>query len=149
MTSKLAAMVLGWLVLEYLCPSLTFCHIGMFCDNTSAVAWTKKMRTSKSIPAARLLRFLALRQRTRQTSSLLPLYIVGKDNEMADVPSRAFNDGKFAEVQQSLTNYFNLHFPLPQNASWKEFKVPESISLPVISCLRGEQLPMEQLCRIK
>ena len=146
---ELAAMVLGWLVLEYLCPSLAFCHIGMFCDNTSAVSWATKMRTSKSIPAARLLRFLALRQRTRQTSSLLPLYIVGDDNEMADVPSRAFNDGKFAEVQKSLTNYFNTHFPLPQNGSWTEFKVPESISSPVISCLRGEQLPMEQLTRLK
>ena len=147
---ELAAMVLGWLLLECLCPSITFCHIGMFCDNTSAVAWTKKMRTSKSIPAARLLRFLALRQCTRQTSSLLPLYIVGKDKEMADVPSRAFNDGKFAEAQQSLSsNYFNLHFPLPQNNSWTEFRVPESISSPVISCLRGEQLPMEQLIRLK
>jgi len=146
---EVVAMVLGWLVLEYLCPLLTFCHIGMFCDNTSAMAWTKKMRSSKSIPAARLLRFLALRQQTRQTSSLLPLYIIGKDNEMADVPSRASNDGKFAEVQQSLANYFNLHFPLPQNASWTEFKVPENISSPVLSCLRGEQLPMEQLCRIK
>ena len=146
---ELAAMVLGWLVLEYLCSSLEFCHIGMFCDNTSAVSWATKMRTSKSIPAARLLRFLALRQRTRQTSSLLPLYIVGDDNEMADVPSRAFNDGKFAEVQKSLTNYFNAHFPLPQNGSWTEFKVPESISSPVISCLRGEQLPMEQLTRLK
>ena len=111
-------MVLGWLILEYLCPSLTFFHIGMFCDNTSAVAWTKKMRTSKSIPAARLLRFLALRQCTRQISSLLPLYIIGDDNEMADVLSRAFTDGKIAEVQQSLTKYFNLYFPLPQNASW-------------------------------
>jgi len=61
--------------------------------------------------------------------------IVGEDKEMADVPSRAFNDGKFAEVQKRLTNYFNIHFPLPQNGSWTKFKVPESISSLVIFCL--------------
>ena len=146
---ELAAMVMGWLVLEYLCSSLKFCHVGTFCDNTSAVSWATKMRTSKSIAAARLLRFLSLRQRTRQASSILPLYIIGDDNEMADVPSRAFNDGKFAEVHSDLISYFNTHFPLPQNASWKEFQVPKSLSAPVISCLRGEQLPMEQLTRLK
>jgi len=28
---ELAAMVLVWLVLEYICPSIDFCHIGMAC----------------------------------------------------------------------------------------------------------------------
>ena len=49
---ELAGVVLGWLVLEKLVPNLRFKHVGMNCDNTTAVAWSNKYRTAKSIPAA-------------------------------------------------------------------------------------------------
>ena len=92
---ELAGLVLGWLVLEGVCKDLVFKHIGMFCDNMSSVAWAHRGSTSTSLPAARLLRFLALRQRARQASSLLPLHIAGDNNQMADIPSRAFKNGEF------------------------------------------------------
>eukprot|EP00957_Ditylum_brightwellii_P115641 8820854-Ditylum_brightwellii.AAC.1 len=57
---ELAGLVLGWLVLELHTTTLKHHHAGMFCNNTSAVSWTFKMRTSKSIPATRLLRMLGL-----------------------------------------------------------------------------------------
>ena len=60
MDLELAGMVLGWLILELTINNLAFHHIGLFCDNTSAVAWTHKGSSSTSIPAARLLRFLFL-----------------------------------------------------------------------------------------
>ena len=60
---ELAGMVLGWLVLEYIWRNLSYKHIGLFCDNTSAVAWAFKGSTSTSVAAGRLLRFLSIRQR--------------------------------------------------------------------------------------
>ena len=145
---ELAALVLGWMVLEYVCNDLTFKHIGMFCDNTSAVAWAYKGGTSRSIPAGRLLRLLSLRQRTRKASSLLPMHIAGENNAMADIPSRAFKNGEYFHAHENLITYFNSHFPLPQNLSWQEFQVSSKMASRVISCLRGIQLPMESLHRL-
>ena len=127
-------------MLECVCRDLIFKNIGMFCDNTLAVAWAYKGSTSTSIAAARLLRFLALRQWARKELSLLPLHIAGENNAMADIPSRAFKNGEFFHAHAKLVNYFNTHFPLPQNLSWEEFKVPKKLTSRVISCLRGEQL---------
>ena len=145
---ELAGLLLGWLVIEYICGDLRFKHIGSFCDNTSAVAWSLKGHTSTSIVAGRLLRFLALRQRIRQTSSLLPMNIAGKDNAMADIPSRAFKNGDYFHAQQHLTTYFNTHFPLPQPNSWIEYRLPTKLTSRVISCLRGELTPMASLIRL-
>ena len=111
-------MVMGWLVLEIVQQDLSFKHVGMFADNTSSVSWAQKGTATASIPAARLLRFLSLRQRARQTSSLLPLHISGKDNKMADVSSRAFKHGEFFAAHSNLVTYFNKHFPLSQPQSW-------------------------------
>ena len=93
---ELAGLVLNWLALE--CQKgipLAYHHIGTFCDNTSAVSWTHKLRTSKSVIAGRLLCMLGLRIHTRQASSLIPLHIAGENNTMADIVSRAFKTGKF------------------------------------------------------
>lgn len=145
---ELAGLVLGWLVLEYVCADLQFKHVGMFCDNTSAVSWAYKGHTTTSTVAGRLLRLLSIRQRTRQASSLMPMNIAGKDNKMADIPSRAFKSGEFFHAKTNLVNYFNIHFPLSQTASWTEYRIPEKLASRVISCLRGELLPMEQLCKL-
>ena len=139
---------MGWLVLEVIQKDLAFKHIGMFADNTSSVSWAKKGSTTTSIPAARLLRFLSLRQRARQASSIIPLHICGEDNKMADISSRAFKHGEYFVAHSHLVPYFNAHFPLPQPKSWQEFKVPKKLSWRVISCLLGEQLPMESLIRL-
>ena len=59
---ELAVLVMQWLVMEYVVESLRFKKIVSFNKNTSAV--TQKYRGSAltSIPAARLLCLLALRQ---------------------------------------------------------------------------------------
>ena len=146
---ELAGLVLNWLALE--CQKgipLAYHHIGTFCDNTSAVSWAHKLRTSKSIVAGRLLRMLGLRIHARQASSLIPLHIAGENNTMADIVSRAFKDGKFFSAKSNLVTYFNTHFPLSQDVSWKEFNLPKEVVLPVISCLRGELSPMASLLRL-
>ena len=145
---ELAGKVMNWLVLECQPIDLQYKHIGSFCDNTSAVAWTHKMRTSKSKSAGRLLRMLGMRIHKRMASSVTPLHIAGEDNDMADVVSRAFKNGKFFAAHENLTHYFNATFPLNQGKSWTEFTLPAKLASRVISCLRGELLPMEQLLRL-
>lgn len=144
---ELAGMVLGWLGLEMVISDLCCKHVAMFCDNTSAVAWAFKGSTSTSIAAGRLLRLLSLRQRTRQASSLIPLHLAGKTNEMADAASRAFKNGEFFHIQHDLLTYFNSTFPI-QNGSWTELKIHTSLVSRVISCLRGEALQMESLIKL-
>ena len=145
---ELAGMVLGWLVLEYVAKDLNYKHIGSFCDNTSAVAWAHKGHTTTSIPAARLLRFLNLRQRYCRTSSLLPVHIAGENNEMADICSRTFKSESFYSQNTSLLPLFNKKFPLPKNKSWKEWVVHKKLSTRVTSCLHGVQLQMESLLNL-
>ena len=74
--------------------------------------------------------------------------IVVKDNVMADIPSRAFKDGKFTKAQKSLTPYFNSNFPLPHNNSCKEYRIPVEVILRVISFLHGYQLLAESLRKL-
>ena len=146
---ELAGLLLNWLALE--CQPdlhLAFHHVGTFCDNTSAVSWAHKMRTSTSIVAGRLLRMLGLRVHSRQASSLTALHIAGEENVIADIVSRAFKNGKFFEAHSNIVPYFNKNFPLPQSTSWTEFHLPNALVSRVISCLRGELLPMASLRRL-
>ena len=146
---ELAGAVLNWLALE-LQPNviLKHQHVGTYCDNTSAVAWAYKLRTSKSKIASRLLRLLSLRIHHKQATGLTPLNIAGENNDMADIVSRAFKNGKYFDASENLTSYFNSHFPLPQQKSWIECILPPKLVLRVIACLRGEQLPMASLLRL-
>ena len=145
---ELAGAVLNWLALECQQLDLQYKHVGTFCDNTSAVAWAYKLRTSKSHIAAQLLRILSIRIHKRKASGLTPMNIAGEDNKMADVVSRAFKQGEFFAASQNLTQYFNNHFPLTQNKSWKGFQMPSRLSSLVIASLRGEKLAMESLLRL-
>ena len=144
---ELAGLVLGWLVLEQSCDDLRFHHVGMFCDNTSAVAWAFKGHSCKSVPAAKLLRLLSVRQRIRQASSLLPISIPGVSNTMADTASRAFKEGQAFQAANNLLTYFNSTFPL-QTGSWQECVCHPKYASRVISCLRSEQLQLESLTKL-
>lgn len=119
----------------------------MFCDNTSAVAWAFKGSTSTSIAAGRLLQLLSLCQRMLQASSLIPLHLAGKTNEMADAASQAFKDGEFFHIKNDLLTYFNSTFPI-HNGSWTELKIHTSLVSWVISYLHGEALQMESLIKL-
>jgi hypothetical protein len=144
---ELAGAVLNFLALECQKVNLKYHHIGIFCNNTSAVSWAYRLHTSASSIAAKLLRLLSLRLHRNQASSLTPIHIAGEKNIMADVISQAFKEGKYFCAQNNLTLYFNNHFPLPQTLSWQEFTLPSKLALRVISCLHGVQSPMELLIR--
>jgi hypothetical protein len=145
---ELAGMIFGWLILESTLPDLKHQHVGIFCDNTSATQWAYKLRTSASMPAARLLRMLSMRIHAREASSLTPLSIPGVENEMSDIFSCVFKQGKYFEAHTNLTTYFNTHFPLPQQTSWQMLTLPPELISQVMSCLLGDPLTMEQLLRL-
>ena len=104
---ELAGVVLEWLVLESLIPDLIFKSIGINCDNSTVVTWITKMRTSKSMVAARLLRLLLMQLHRRRTAPLLTIGIAGLDNDMVDISSRSFKKGYALKTNQSLTSHFN------------------------------------------
>jgi hypothetical protein len=145
---ELCGKLLGWLALEGFGQNLENEHIVTFCDNTSAVAWAHKLRTSESKIAGRLLRILGLRIHSCKASSLTPLYIPGDKNTMADIISRSFKQGKYFEKTKNLTEYFNFNFPLPQAMSWQEYLIPKEWVSRVIASLRGMLLPLGSLLRL-
>ena len=145
---ELAEIILMFLTVELTTPNIKHKHIGTYCDNTSAVSWANKLRTSKSIPAARLLRMLGLRLMASNASSLTTLNIPGAENDMADISSRAFKQGDSFSHQIPLANLFNKKIPLPQQNYWTELKIPAKLTSRVMSCVRGEQLTMESLLKL-
>ena len=145
---ELCGKLLGWLALEGWGTNLVLEHVVTFCDNTSAVAWAHRLRTSKSKIAGRLLRILGLRMHACQSSNLTPIYIPGETNTMADIISRSFKNGKFFKSANNLTAYFNKNFPLPQEKSWQEYHIPKEWVSRVIASLHGTLLPLASLIRL-
>ena len=52
---------------------------------------------------------------------------------------------EYLHRHKNITSYFNYHFPLHQNQSWKEYRIPAKVASRVISLLRGDQLLIESL----
>ena len=137
---EMAGVLLGWLVLEHLTPSLHHTQAGIQCDNSSTVSWSRKF-TARSLVAGHLLRALALRQQICKAAPLLVIPIAGSLNDMADVASRHSTTSQMQNVSPSLLTYFNLKFP--QQNSWEEFHLPQKLTSRVMSSLRGTQLTLE------
>ena len=147
---EMAGLLLHWLVLECIAPSLRHCHVALYCDNTSAVQWSYKLAQSKSRLASHLLRALGLRIHQTRSSPLQSLPIPGSANNMADEASRQVpaNPANKMGNHVSLKHFFNSNFPLPQKNSWIEFHLPTSLSSRVISCLRGRELTLGSWLRL-
>ena len=67
---------------------------------------------------------------------------------MADIVSRAFKEGKYSFAFNNIITYYNYHFPLPQNESWRECYITTEWVLWVITYLHGKQLKMVWLQRL-
>ena len=142
---EMAGVLLEWLALEHLLPSLTFIQAGIQCDNTSTVRWSTKF-TARSLKAGHLLRALALRQQMCKASPLLVISIAGKLNDMADVASRYATEPAMQKISPTLLSYFNTKFK--QNTSWEEFHFPPKLISRVMSSLQGTQLTLESWRRL-
>ena len=142
---EMAGILLKWLVLEHLLPSLSNPQSGISCDNSSAVHWSRKF-TARSLTAGRPLRALALRQQLFKAPPILVISIADSLNTMADVASRYSSDISMQQHSPSLLHYFNTHFK--QTSSWKKFHLPQKLSSRVMSSLRGKQLTLESWRRL-
>ena len=107
-----------------------------------------KTRSSASIAAGTLIHMLSLHIHTLRSSSVAPLHVTGTDNEMADTVSSAFTEGKYFFAFNNLITYFNIHFPLPYNESWRKCNITTKWVSQVIACLRGNKLQLAWLKRL-
>ena len=121
-------------------------HLALFSDNQPTVSWVKLLAAKSSLIAGQLLRTLVLRMKKRGTSLLTPLHIPRPQNQMTDIPLRAFGgEPKWHCIDDSdLLTLVNKKFPLPQQASWTVFRPSKEICMKVLSVLRMKGTTMEE-----
>jgi hypothetical protein len=125
------------------------------CDNSPAVAWTTRMATRSASPISyRLLKGLAMRQRTTQSAPPAVYHLAGTRNQFADVASRkatgvpnhfhSMEKSPESMCPESFLTLFNSSFPLPQRLSWHNVQPPLGLWQNVIATLRGQRLTLRQ-----
>ena len=141
---EMAGLVFQYLLLEKL-VDMPNTQSAVWCDNTSAVSWTVKMNSQKSVIGQQLTRILSLRMLVNKSSHLAALSIAGVDNDLADLASRSFKKtgvhGNYDLTDEEFLTKFNSDFPLQQGASWLFLRHRDKISSLVFTLLRGETLP--------
>ena len=148
---EMAGTLLQAIVLEQV-TNMRHAHALTFCDNTPAVSWATRMASKSQSPiAGRLIRGLALRQRTVQSAPLQVLHVPGEQNILADTASRLAkmlrplasvrNDGNLDDLPEitdaEFLTHFNSKFPLAQGASWRVVRPPSELLSLVMSTLEG------------
>jgi hypothetical protein len=84
----MAGLLMLWLVIEGVCPSLREKCVTLFSDNSPTVSWVTRLASRKSLVAEHLVQALALWLKTIHVCPLTPLHIEGKQIAIADVPLR-------------------------------------------------------------
>jgi hypothetical protein len=95
--------------------------------------------------AEHMVQALALRLKAMHACPLTPLHIEGKQNAIADVPSRSFgsNPAWACVSNTDLLNLFNSCFPLPQQKSWMVYHPNCAVVTHVISALRMKPFALD------
>ena len=147
---EMAGLLLLWVVMEAVCPSLNGAHVALFSDNSPTVHWVERLASRHSVIAMQLIRALALRLQLNKTSPLTPLHIAGIQNAMTDIPSRSFGSVPkwHCPTDSHLLTMFNSMFPLPLQASWNVFQISSAISTRVISILRTKDFSLDEWRRL-
>ena len=135
---EMAGLLLLWLVMEDVCPTLSNAHVALFSDNSPTVHWVQRLAARHSQVAMQLIRALALRLQVATASPLIPLHIAGVNNAMTDIPSRSFGSNKqwHCVNEDSFLTLFNSFFPLPNQASWTVYRPSSAISTRLTSILQ-------------
>ena len=115
---EMAGLLILWLVMEDVCPTLTDAHVALFSDNSPTVHWVQRLAAKHSTVAMQLVRALALRMQLKRSSPLTTLHIAGKRNAMTDIPSRSFGSVPrwHCKSETDFSHLFNMSFPLPNQA---------------------------------
>ena len=147
---EMAGLLLLWLVMEDVCPSLDGAHIALFSDNSPTVHWVERLASRHSLVAMQLIRALALWLQLQKASPLTPLHISGIHNAMTDIPSRSFGSIPkwHCPTDTHLLTMFNSMFPLPTQASWNVYQISSEISTRVISILRTKDFTLDAWRRL-
>ena len=114
----MAGLLLLWLVMEEVCPSLRERYVVMLSNNSPTVYWARRLALRHSLVAAQLVCPLTLRIKAASTSPLISLHISGNKNGLTDMPSRLFGSKirwRCCNNANSLT-LFNRKFPVPKTA---------------------------------
>ena len=158
---ELAGVVLHEAALEATVGSEELKHAqsAIGCDNSPSVSWTNRMATrSATHTAYRLLRGLAMRQRTTRSAPPAIFHVSGEQNILADTASRTMSEKLKAHACTLLGDdaaaggltpnmfltVFNSIFTLPQNKSWHNVQPNSEMLSNVISTLRGQRLAIRQ-----
>ena len=147
---EMAGLLILWLVLKGVCPSLREKCVTLFSDNSPTVSWVTRLASRKSLVAEHLVQALALRLKTMHACPLTPLHIEGKRNAIADVPSRSFgsNPAWACATSSDLLNLFNSRFPFPQQKSWTVYHPNCDVVMRVISALRMKPFVLDNWRRL-
>jgi hypothetical protein len=147
---EMAGLLLLWLVMEDVCPTVADAHVALFSDNSPTVHWVQRLAAKHSQVAMQLVRALSLRLQRSRASPLTPLHIAGVDNSMTDIPSRSFgSEPKWhCKSHSDLLTLFNTTFPLPQQASWTVYHPSSAITTRVTSILRMKLFTADEWRRL-
>ena len=147
---ELAGLLICWLVMEDVAPSLYHKHVGLYRNNSAAVAWVDRMATRSLKVAGPLFMALAMCLRERRTSLLTPLHIAGVQNRIGDIPSRSF-DGTLEwhyETDDEFLTLFNSTSPVPNQILWQIYRVPSSTYTGVITVLQHQGIAIDMWRRL-
>ena len=147
---EMAGLLLLWLMMESICPSLNERNVALFSDNSPSVSWVDRLASKHSLVGMSLIRALALWLKMTKSCPLTPVHVAGKRNRMADFASRSFGHPKSwhctSDSHFALT--FNARFPLPNQNTWTIFRPSSEICMRVISLLRTELSSLDEWRRI-
>jgi hypothetical protein len=147
---EMAGLMLLWIAIEGVCPTLADTHVALFSDNSPTVSWVDRLATRSSAVALQFLRALALRLQQARTSPLTSLHIPGNQNAITDIPSRSFGSEPkwLCNSDDDLRSLFNRTFPLPLQASWNVYRIAPTLCTRVISILRMQVSTMDEWRRL-
>jgi hypothetical protein len=147
---KMAGLLILWLVMEDVCPTLTDAHAALFSDNSPTVHWVQRLAAKHSTVAMQLVRALALRMQLKRSSPLTTLHIAGKRNAMTDIPSRSFGSVPrwHCKSETDFSHLFNMSFPLPNQASWTVYRPSFALGTKVTSILRTKHFTADEWRRL-
>jgi len=129
----MAALLLQWLVLEHIAQTHHRSVLARY-ENKRTCSCATRM-SPKSKKGARLVRALALCQRISHAAPMVTLYMAGKGNDVADVPSRSFRPERHWNfpTNEHLLSRFSTQLPLLQGNHWQIFLISPKIITRVIS----------------
>ncbi len=142
---EMAGLVLLWLTMEEVCGPLEEKRLTLFNNNSPTIRWATKLASKRSTVAEHLVQALALRAKLQKACPFTPLHIAGKQNAIADIPSRSFgsNPAWHCKTNNALLTLFNSTFPLPAQQSWTVFHLNCKTVMRVISALRMQPFVLD------